>query len=100
MLLGRLLLAVAGHDLNLFALSTDLFVPSSAPLIVPSLAVHQTPVPVNGCFHLLLYSLSLCCVLPGRATIKSLAFSLVWYLGPPLLLSQYSRKHLLETINN
>lgn len=37
---------------------------------------------------------SLC--LPGRAMIKALALSLIWYLGPTLLLSQYSWDHLME----
>lgn len=44
--------------------------------------------------------LSLSFALPGRAMIKTLALSLIWYLVPALLPSQYSRNHLVETISN
>lgn len=44
--------------------------------------------------------LSLSCVLPGRARIKALAWSLIWYLGSALLLFQYSGNHLIEIISN
>ena len=47
---------VAGHDVDLFALSAGLFGPSPAPWSPPSLAVHQTPGLVNGCFWLLLFA--------------------------------------------
>ena len=52
----------------------------------------------NFCY--LLCSVALGCVLVGRTMIKALALSLIWYLGPALLLSQYSRNHLIETTNN
>lgn len=32
--------------------------------------------------------------------MKTLALSLIWYLGPALLPSQYFGNHLVETINN
>ena len=32
--------------------------------------------------------------------MKALALSLIWYLGPALLLSQYVGNHLVEMINN
>lgn len=52
-----------------------------------------------GSFQLFLFVL-LFITLPGRAMIKTLAFSLVCYLGPALLLSQYSRNQIVEAVNN
>lgn len=51
-------------------------------------------------FCSLLCCLALFCVLPGRVMIKALALSLIWYLGPALVLSQYFGNHPMEKINN
>lgn len=51
-------------------------------------------------FCSLLCLVALSCVLPGRTMMKALALSLIWYLGPALLSSQYFGNHLVETINN
>ena len=57
MFLGRLLLAVTGHDADIFTLYTDLCLPLSALVLNPFLAVHQNPGLVNVCFWHLLFAM-------------------------------------------
>lgn len=94
-------MAVADHDAGIFTLGADLCVSSNIPMLDSFLALQQAPRIINDSFQILLFSvLSLCFPLLGRAVIKPLAFSLIWYLGPTLLVSQYSKNHLIDKTSN
>lgn len=98
---GRADKPVAGHNVYLLVPTVCLFsYLLHARLLLLLYIKFESLLKAVLAFCGLLCSAAPACALPGRAMIKALASSLIWYLGPALLLSQCFGNHLVETTNN